>query len=424
MIIEAKNISKKYNITHQKGGYVALRDVLTNIAKKPFTFLKQKAKIVIGKTGKEEFWALKDINFSVKKGEAVGIIGANGAGKSTLLKILSQITPPTTGEIIMRGKVASLLEVGTGFHPELTGRENIFLNGAILGMKKKEIEKKFDEIVKFAGVKKFLDVPVKRYSSGMHVRLAFSVAAHMEPDILLVDEVLAVGDAEFQKKCLGKMDEVTKKSGRTILFVSHNMSAIQNLCKRCILLEDGKIKMIGETKDVINSYLNKNKVSKNLLEQKWDNIKKAPGNENAKLLKASVCSLDSKSNNNFTTDTSLLFNFCFYNLMKGKNNLDITFHLTNENGILILAESTAFSKEKFFKKGKICGSCIIPSILNKGTYIVNKLILVKEKNQIIYIHKNVLIFNIINSFQKTNNFERQVKGVIRPKLKWNFYENN
>ena len=256
-IINIKNISKKYNITHQQGGYVALRDVLTNVAKKPFAFLKHKAKAAIGKAGKEEFWALKNINFEVQKGEAIGIIGANGAGKSTLLKILTGITPPTTGEITMQGKIASLLEVGTGFHPELTGRENIFLNGAIMGMTKKEISDKFNNIVEFAGVKKFIDTPVKRYSSGMLVRLGFSVAAHMEPDILLVDEVLAVGDAEFQKKCLGKMDEVTKTAGRTILFVSHNLTAIQNLCGRCILLKDGRIEIIGGAKDVIEKYLSK-----------------------------------------------------------------------------------------------------------------------------------------------------------------------
>lgn len=256
-IIEIKGISKKYQIKHQQGGYVALRDVLANVLKSPFKFLKHKAKVAIGKESEEEFWALKDVNFNIEKGDTIGVIGHNGAGKSTLLKILTGITPPTTGEIVMRGRVASLLEVGTGFHPELTGRENIFLNGAILGMSKKEIVEKFDEIVKFSGVEKFLDTPVKRYSSGMYVRLAFSVAAHMEPDILLVDEVLAVGDAEFQKKCLGKMDEVTKKAGRTIVFVSHNMEAIRRLCNKCVLLENGQIKKFGKTDDVINYYLNK-----------------------------------------------------------------------------------------------------------------------------------------------------------------------
>jgi len=258
-IIEIKNISKKYNITHQKGGYIALRDVLMNIIKSPFAFLKTKTKKIIGKETKEEFWALKDINFTVNKGEVIGIIGSNGAGKSTLLKILSQITPPTTGEIKIHGTVGSLLEVGTGFHPELTGRENIFLNGAILGMSQKDIAKKFDAIVEFAEIDKFLDTPVKHYSSGMYVRLAFSVAAHMEPDILIIDEVLAVGDAEFQKKCLGKMENITKSEGRTILFVSHNMEAIRQLCSKIVLLNKGKMEKIGTTSDVIDYYLNNGK---------------------------------------------------------------------------------------------------------------------------------------------------------------------
>lgn len=253
-IIEVKNIGKRYDIMHERGRYVTLRDVMTNVLKSPFSFIKSKAKKAVGLEKKEEFWALKDISFEVLPGEVIGIIGANGAGKSTLLKILTGITPPTTGEAIMRGKVSSLLEVGTGFHQELTGRENIFLNGAILGMTRKEIAQKFDEIVEFSGIEKFLDTPVKRYSSGMQVRLAFSVAAHMEPDILIVDEVLAVGDAEFQKKCMGKMEEVTTKDGRTILFVSHNMAAIQQLCNRTVLLEQGKKVADGETALVIQKY--------------------------------------------------------------------------------------------------------------------------------------------------------------------------
>lgn len=254
-IIEIKGIGKKYNITHQRGGYIALRDVLAGILKNPFKFAKYKAKQIAGIATKEEFWALRNVDIEINKGDIVGIIGHNGAGKSTLLKILTGITPPTEGEIIMRGRVASLLEVGTGFHPELTGRENIFLNGAILGMTKKEIVKKFDEIVAFSGVEKFLDTPVKYYSSGMYVRLAFSVAAHMEPDILLVDEVLAVGDAEFQKKCLGKMEEVTHGEGRTILLVSHNMSAIKQICKKVIWLKNGQVEMVGQTDVVIDKYL-------------------------------------------------------------------------------------------------------------------------------------------------------------------------
>jgi len=255
-IIEVRGLGKRYEIAHMRGGYIALRDVIANVARRPFSFLAHKAKQATGLEKKEAFWALRGVDFNVHRGEVVGVIGANGAGKSTLLKILSQITPPTEGEVILRGRVGSLLEVGTGFHPELTGRENIFLNGAILGMKRREIAAKFDQIVEFAGVDKFLDTPVKHYSSGMYVRLAFSVAAHMEPDILLVDEVLAVGDAEFQKKCLGKMDEITRKEGRTILFVSHNLAAIQQLCPKTILLRNGKVTMFSGTKEVIDHYLN------------------------------------------------------------------------------------------------------------------------------------------------------------------------
>ncbi len=253
-IIEIKNLGKRYKINHEKGKYIALRDVLANIFRKPFSFIKDKTKNFAGINTKEDYWALKGVNLEINRGEIVGIIGKNGAGKSTLLKILSQITPPTEGEAIIKGKVGSLLEVGTGFHPELTGRENIFLNGAILGMGKKEISEKFDKIVEFAGIDKFLDTPVKYYSSGMYVRLAFSVAAHMEPDILLVDEVLAVGDAEFQKKCLGKMEEVTQKDNRTILFISHNMGAIKSICKKTIWIEDSRIKAFGETNKVIEDY--------------------------------------------------------------------------------------------------------------------------------------------------------------------------
>lgn len=253
-IIEVKKIGKRYKILHERGKYVSLRDVLVDVAKKPLSFLKRKVRQTIGLETKEDFWALKNVNFEVTRGEVVGIIGQNGAGKSTLLKILSQITPPTEGEIVIRGRVGSLLEVGTGFHPELTGRENIFLNGAILGMSRREIAAKFDQIVEFSGIERFLDTPVKHYSSGMYVRLAFSVAAHMEPDILIVDEVLAVGDAEFQKKCLGKMDEITKKEGRTIILVSHSMSAIQSLCQRCILIERGSVKMFDTTDKVIEAY--------------------------------------------------------------------------------------------------------------------------------------------------------------------------
>lgn len=261
-IIRVENLGKKYTIRHEHPErYTALRDVLAERARKLFSFparLRHAANRP--ETDYEEFWALKDINFEVQPGDRVGIIGRNGAGKSTLLKILSRITEPTTGRIELNGRVASLLEVGTGFHPELTGRENIFLNGAILGMSRAEIRRKFDEIVDFSGVEKFLDTPVKRYSSGMYVRLAFAVAAHLEPEILVVDEVLAVGDAEFQKKCLGKMEEVSTTEGKTILFVSHNLGMIQRLCRCGLLLAKGKIVQYGNIDTVIEQYIQSDQI--------------------------------------------------------------------------------------------------------------------------------------------------------------------
>lgn len=249
-ILEIQNISKKFRIWHERAPYLSLRDGITSFLKSPFPSGREG-------DGLEDFWALKDISFDVMPGESIGIIGKNGAGKSTLLKILSKITPPTEGKIISRGRIASLLEVGTGFHPELSGRENIFLNGSILGMKRKEIQKKFEEIVDFSGVEKFLDTPLKHYSTGMQLRLAFAVAAFLEPEILLIDEVLAVGDAEFQRKCLGKMDEVSK-SGRTVLFVSHNMGAISQLCSKSIFLKEGKIAAMDTTNKIVSQYLEEN----------------------------------------------------------------------------------------------------------------------------------------------------------------------
>ena len=264
--IRVEHLGKKYVLSHlARGGghkkYTALRDVLTEAALAPFRRLTRRGGDASANgraddvQAREDFWALKDVSFEVKQGESVGIIGRNGAGKSTLLKLLSRITAPTTGRIELDGKVASLLEVGTGFHPELTGRENIYLNGAILGMKRAEIKAKFDEIVAFAEVERFLDTPVKHYSSGMYVRLAFAVAAHLEPDVLIVDEVLAVGDAEFQKKCLGKMKSVSESEGRTVLFVSHNMQAVRQMCQRVIFLRRGQIACEGDAHEAISAYL-------------------------------------------------------------------------------------------------------------------------------------------------------------------------
>jgi lipopolysaccharide transport system ATP-binding protein len=256
-IIRFESVSKRYALRHQQraGGYVALRDVIADKAKSAARAIARPLRRSSSPaTTVEDFWALRDVSFEINQGDRLGIIGRNGAGKSTLLKVLSRITEPSSGRIHIRGRVATLLEVGTGFHPELTGRENIFLNGAILGMKRAEIERKFDEIVDFAEVEAFLDTPVKRYSSGMYVRLAFAVAAHLEPEILVVDEVLAVGDAAFQKKCLGKMESVAKE-GRTVLFVSHNLGAIQNLCTTCVLLNKGQVVAQGEPSKVVNTYV-------------------------------------------------------------------------------------------------------------------------------------------------------------------------
>ena len=259
IVIKAENIGKMYTIGHQavRGNQTTFREVLMENARNLWSKTKDLAmgKPIIHGDTMEEVWALKDVSFEIRRGEAVGIIGRNGAGKSTLLKILSRITEPTSGRVTIKGRVASLLEVGTGFHPELTGRENIYLNGTILGMTRSEIKSKFDEIVAFAEVEKYLDTPVKRFSSGMYVRLAFAVAAHLEPEILVVDEVLAVGDAQFQKKCLGKMEDIAN-AGRTVMFVSHNMSAIQSLCEKTILLQDGRVNLYDKTNKVIQFYLN------------------------------------------------------------------------------------------------------------------------------------------------------------------------
>lgn len=257
-VIRVERLSKKYIIGHQQQERATtLRDAISN----GVTLARNKILNIIDKQKEdpayEEFWALKDVSFEVNRGDRLGIIGRNGAGKSTLLKILSRITEPTQGKVLIKGRVASLLEVGTGFHGDLTGRENIYLNGAILGMSKAEIRRKFDEIVAFSEVEKFLDTPVKRYSSGMYVRLAFGVAAHLDPEILVVDEVLAVGDVEFQKKCLGKMENVAKKEGRTVLFVSHNMGAISSLCNQAVYLENGKIRMLGKVESVVSNYLSR-----------------------------------------------------------------------------------------------------------------------------------------------------------------------
>lgn len=260
-VIKVHNLSKRYRLGLKEKQAETLVGQISHVIRSPWNNLKRLRDLNrFGREDESVFWALKDVSFEVKEGEVLGIIGKNGAGKSTLLKILSQITEPTSGKIEIHGRVASLLEVGTGFHPELSGRENIYMNGTILGMTRREIDSKLDEIIDFSGVEKFIDTPVKFYSSGMKVRLGFSVAAHLDPEILIIDEVLAVGDHEFQRKCLGKMEDVSKNQGRTVLFVSHNMSAVQNLCPKAILLSFGELVKLGKVNDVIDTYLNNSQV--------------------------------------------------------------------------------------------------------------------------------------------------------------------
>ena len=421
-VIEIKNIGKKYNITHMRGGYVSLRDVIMNIVKKPFYFLKTKAEQLAGLEKKEEFWALKNIDLKINKGDVVGIIGANGAGKSTLLKILSQITPPTEGEIKIHGRVGSLLEVGTGFHPELTGRENIFLNGAIMGMTKKEIIKKFDEIVEFAGIEKFLDTPVKHYSSGMYVRLAFSVAAHMEPDILVIDEVLAVGDADFQKKCLGKMGEITKKEGRTIIFVSHNMRAISQMCSKVTLLEGGKIVQSGENiEEIIKKYLSKQTTDG--MTGLWQNEDNRFNSEYIKPLKLSITD---ESGNDCSMPISKnlpVFLSMDIEVKKTDFTLNIAYALYDEqHNLLYWSRSTDKYQKKWLeiKEGFVNLKAEIPTnVLNDGNYRIE---LMSSLHNRMWIHKPGNGPSITFAIKKMSNDPDKIimdrPGILAPDLSW------
>ncbi|MGD1874839.1 MAG: ABC transporter ATP-binding protein [Mastigocoleus sp.] len=337
-VIRVENLGKKYVLSHQQQErYTTLRDSIAKNAKNILgSVRKQKSK---SSNNKEEFWALDNVSFEIKQGDRVGIIGRNGAGKSTLLKILSRITEPTRGRISINGRVASLLEVGTGFHPELTGRENIYLNGAILGMGKTEIKRKFDEIVAFAEIEKFLDTPVKRYSSGMYVRLAFAVAAHLEPEILIVDEVLAVGDAQFQKKCLGKMEDVGKE-GRTVIFVSHNMGVVQTLCTRGIFLKQGTVYADDTASNVVSIYLQtlENTESQNLLERT-----ERRGRGLIRLAAISVSTGDEYASNTLATGRPARFTF---HLTGVRPKLACVFTLYNQYGQAIINfNSTVQSSE-------------------------------------------------------------------------------
>ena len=413
--IKAENISKQYRLGEVGTGTIShdLNRWWAKIRGKEDPFLKIGESNDRTSKGESDYvWSLRDISFEIQQGDAVGIIGRNGAGKSTLLKLLSKVTKPTTGSFKVKGRIASLLEVGTGFHPEMTGRENIYLNGAILGMRKHEIKRKFDEIVDFSGVERYIDTPVKRYSSGMYVRLAFAVAAHLESEILIVDEVLAVGDAEFQKKCLGKMGDVSKGEGKTVLFVSHNMEAVQNLCTASILLKNGQLFKQGNTPDVINFYIN------NFLVQKIDaSYKKNEfGNDCSSLLSAKVSNY-SRKNQGFTTIDDLLFEIEIdIEDHQQSKRLDATIHLVDERGILVCVNSTAYLKTSIIEtqKGKQKINFVLPGkIINEGLYTVSRLILLKDQGHILTEWNDILSYEVLPVSTSEFGWQGQKEGVLK-----------
>jgi len=362
-------------------------------------------------------WALRDVSFQVAAGEVIGFIGHNGAGKSTLLKMLSRITEPTEGRAIITGRVGTLLEVGTGFHPELTGRENIYLSGAILGMKRAEIARKFDEIVAFSEVERFLDTPVKRYSSGMYVRLAFAVAAHLEPEILLVDEVLAVGDVAFQRKCLGAMSDVAKQ-GRTVLFVSHNMIAVQNLCKRVLWLEKGQLVQDGQAADVIGHYLSASFSPQT--EQAWDTPEHAPGNDKVRLRRVSIRP-QGADDSLISASVPLDIEIEYWNLVPDAR-LHVCLHVLNEQQIVAFTtasnETDAVTRDRPLPLGLLRSICRVPGhLLNTGLHRINVLILINGQ-KILFRHDDALTFDVIETEPRPGAWFGREPGAVRPRLPW------
>jgi lipopolysaccharide transport system ATP-binding protein len=404
-IVCVENLCKQYRIGARGAGYQTLRESLVGAVRSP---LKQLAGLN-GSKNRETIWALKDVSFEVAPGEVLGVIGRNGAGKSTLLKVLSRIIVPTTGRAELFGRVSSLLEVGTGFHPELTGKENIYLNGAILGMKKKEIDLKFDQIVAFAELEAFLDTPVKRYSTGMYMRLAFAVASHLEPEILLVDEVLAVGDAAFQKKCLGKMGSVARE-GRTLLFVSHNMAAVRSLCPRSIWLDKGQIVAAGETEQVVLDYLKQATLP--VLEQTWDNPETAPGNEAVRVRSARIRGIGPNGKQEISVDSEIEIEFDFWSFQVDAA-LGLTLHMYTAEGIYVFATG---SGQKTRPRGLNRETVRIPArFLNDGTYVVT--IQFVQDSSSLYLLPDILVFEVLDSVREGNWFGKW-PGVVRPTLEW------
>ncbi len=416
-VITVESLSKKYVLSHQsQERYTSLRDVMANSVKKFARKLQHPAATLGNDPTHEEFWALKDINFEIQQGDRVGIIGRNGAGKSTLLKILSRITEPTSGKIQIRGRVSSLLEVGTGFHPELTGRENIFLNGAILGMSKVEIARKFDEIVAFAEVEKFLDTPVKRYSSGMYVRLAFAVAANLEPEILIVDEVLAVGDQQFQKKCLGKMEEVGKQ-GRTVIFVSHSMPTVTSLCDKAILLDAGKIVKIGPTSEVVMHYYTSGQASP----ASADFSAKHVGDGKVRLLKGEIKNSRGEIALEAKIDEPIMVEMTFEVIEDSAVVLVPNFHFYTANGeCAFISHDT---KMQHLSAGKYVSNCTIPgNFLNEGSYFIGlAMSSFSPATAVHFYEKSCLSFNVIDPHEgiiTRPSHSTPIPGVVRPYLAW------
>jgi lipopolysaccharide transport system ATP-binding protein len=402
IVIKAENISKFYRLG--KLGSGRLREDISN-------WLKRKPAVDYSNNqdnSKQSIWALKDISFEVEHGEVLGFIGNNGAGKSTLLKIISRITLPTSGCIYGKGRIASLLEVGTGFHFELTGRENIFLNGNILGMKKHEIASRLDEIISFSELERFIDTPVKRYSSGMYMRLAFAVAAHLDPEILIVDEVLAVGDAEFQRKCLGKMKEVSKQQGKTVLFVSHNMQALKNLCHRTIALHEGKIIEEGKPEIVIGNYLKRQQ--NNFVHQSYDAPENAPGNNYIRIKKVELIPQYQDGLNVIDIRTPLHVHFEFWYKDAEPGNLVVGLHLFNIAGDCIFDVASEPHK---YSNGLIEGSCDIPgNFLNDGSYYIS-IVFVKNTTQRLFYFETCLAFEVEDYRSNTAWFGKWI-GYVRP----------
>jgi lipopolysaccharide transport system ATP-binding protein len=369
----------------------------------------------------DRFWALKDLSFEIEQGERVGVIGRNGAGKSTLLKILSRITAPTEGRVRIKGRVVSLLEVGTGFHPELTGRENIFLNGAILGMKRRQVSRKLDEIIAFSEIAKFIDTPVKRYSSGMYVRLAFSVAAHLDSDILLADEVLAVGDATFQKKCLGKMEDVSKNQGRTVLFVSHNMGAVRGLCKSIMLLRDGRMVDYAQGLSLVSEYYGT--ASENKLISEWG-LDAAPRSGAAILRRVEVLDAGGARIETVPMDKPFQMRISF-TVAIASSVVGFTLLFVDEDNQIIFSAMGNTRENRFgekLEKGDFCSSCIIPgNLLNNIKYRISVLAYSSGYSDAIRID-DVLVFKPEEEESSTNGFWGEIKGSIRPAVQWHMSE--